>query len=110
MSRNLLTPQQEMTHDRFMKCFACNVGVELSADARVGFRDCCESCGADLHICRNCRFYDPAAYNECHESSAERVTDSERANRCDWFSPSSDVGGEARRSNAVADLDALFKK
>jgi hypothetical protein len=99
-----------MTHARQMKCFVCNVGVQLAADARVGFRDCCESCGADLHICKNCRFYDPAAYNECRESSAERVTDSERANRCDWFSPSDEAGGEKVTTAARADLDALFKK
>jgi hypothetical protein len=99
-----------MTHADLMKCFVCNVGVELAPDERVGFRDCCESCGADLHICKNCRFYDPTAYNECRESSAERVTDSERANRCDWFSASDEAGGEKARSSALSDLDALFKK
>jgi hypothetical protein len=93
-----------------MKCFVCNVGVELAADGRVGFRDCCEGCGADLHICKNCRFYDETAYNECSESSAERVTDSERANRCDWFSASEEAGGKKLGSNALDDLDGLFKK
>lgn len=93
-----------------MKCFVCNVGIELSAEGRVGFRECCESCGADLHICKNCRFYDPTAYNECSEPSAERVTDSERANRCDWFSPSDEEGGASVRADSFADLDALFKK
>jgi len=93
-----------------MKCFACNVGVDLAADGRVGFRDCCESCGADLHICKNCRFYDESAYNECSEPSAERVTDSERGNRCDWFSASGELGGEKTGSSTLADLDALFKK
>lgn len=93
-----------------MKCFVCNVGVELAPDARVGFQDCCDHCGADLHICRNCRFYDPAAYNECREPSAERVTDSERGNRCDWFEASDHAGGEDVRASALANLDALFKK
>ena len=93
-----------------MKCLGCNVGIELAAEARVGFRDCCDHCGADLHICKNCRFYDPSAYNECRESSAERVSDSERANRCDWFSPSDDEGGAGRRTDSLSDLDALFKK
>ena len=92
-----------------MKCFVCNVGVELASDARVGFRDCCDLSGADLHICRNCRFYDPAAYNECRESSAERVADSERSNRCDWFEASDKGGADDERTSALADLDALFK-
>ena len=93
-----------------MKCFVCNVGVELASDARVGFRDCCDHCGADLHICRNCRFYDPAAYNECRESSAERVADAESSNRCDWFEASDLGGADGKRTSALADLDALFKK
>lgn len=99
-----------MPHAGCMKCFGCNVGIELSAEGRVGFRDSCDHCGADLHICRNCRYYDPTAYNECRESSAERVTDSERANRCDWFSPSDEEGGASVPADSLADLDALFKK
>ena len=94
-----------------MKCFGCNVGIELTADGRVGFRESCDHCGADLHICKNCRFYDPSAYNECRESSAERVTDSERANRCDWFSPAaSGTERAAHPGKNLEALDALFKK
>jgi hypothetical protein len=93
-----------------VKCFVCNVGVELAADGRVGFRDACDRCGADLHICKNCRFYDPSAYNECREPGAERVTDPERVNRCDWFKASDETGGESKQAGALSDLDALFKK
>ena len=38
-------------------------------------------------MCLNCRFHDPNAYNECRESSAERVRERDRANRCEYFSP-----------------------
>ncbi len=95
-----------------MKCSACNTGVPLTANERVGFRDTCNSCHADLHTCRNCEFHDPSAYNDCRESSAERVTDSERGNHCDWFSACTDGGGAANqtRTNALSGLDALFKK
>ncbi|MCP5039410.1 MAG: hypothetical protein GY944_00185 [bacterium] len=93
-----------------MKCFVCNARAELTSDRRVGFRDSCDQCGADLHICSNCAFHDPAAYNDCRETSAERVTDSERANHCDWFSPSDEEGGESTRTDSLAGLDALFKK
>ena len=70
-----------------MNCFACGRAVEVTSGERVGFRDECERCGADLHVCRNCAHHDPAAYNECRESSTERVDDRERANRCEWFRP-----------------------
>ena len=95
-----------------MKCSVCNTRVALAANEKVGFRDTCTGCHSDLHTCRNCQFYDPNAYNECRESSAERVADSERINHCDWFQPCDEEGGAANvvRSSALTDLDALFKK
>lgn len=95
-----------------MRCFACDTEVPLAASERIGFRDTCEQCDADLHACRNCAHHDPSAYNECRESSAERVRDRDRANRCDYFTPGEGGGGtvEAARQGAKGDLDALFKK
>jgi hypothetical protein len=94
-----------------VRCFACDTTVELGSGERVGFRDTCPRCGRDLHVCRNCAHHDPSAYNECRESSAERVGDRERANRCDYFAPR-EGGAGARRDDpaqARARLDSLFK-
>lgn len=94
-----------------MQCHACGRAVELASGERVGFRDECPGCGADLHVCRNCRHHDPGAANECREPNAEVVRDRERANRCEYFAPAS--GGGARspgRDDARAAIDALFKK
>ena len=95
-----------------MRCFACDEPQEIAAGERIGFRDACPKCGADLHVCRNCAHHDPAAYNECREPNSERVSDRDRANRCDYFSPGEGGGGavEAARSRALSDLDRLFKK
>ncbi len=85
----------------------------LAAGERVGFRDTCASCDADLHSCHNCAHHDPAAYNECRESSAERVSVRDRANRCDYFAPAERRGdGRAGREKQAARsaLDDLFKK
>jgi hypothetical protein len=96
---------------RAVRCAACNSEVPLAAGERVGLRDECGRCGADLHSCRNCAFHDPAAYNECHEPNAERLLDRERANRCEYFRPSDRAGGgEGARAKALSDLDRLFKK
>jgi len=94
-----------------MRCFACDAPVVLASGERVAFRDTCTRCGRDLHVCRNCAHHDPSAYNECRESSAERVGERERANRCDYFAPAADAEGGRRgaASSARADLDALFK-
>lgn len=96
-----------------MGCFACGATIELASGERVGFRDACARCGADLHACRNCAHYDAGAYNECREPQAERVADRERANRCDWFAPAagpSDGRAADPRTGARAALDALFRK
>jgi hypothetical protein len=93
-----------------MRCFQCDADHPLATGERVGFRDECASCGSDLHVCRNCAHHDPHAYNECRESSAERVGDRERANRCDYFQPGPGRGGNTGSGAAFDDLEALFKK
>ncbi len=91
-------------------CFRCR--KEITLDSPPGRRDTCPFCRADLHCCRNCAFYDPAAYNECREPQAERVVEKERSTFCDYFrfrdaaaSPAGTKSGSARDK-----LDTLFKK
>ncbi len=95
-----------------MDCFSCNAAVELAAGERIGFRDACEKCNSDLHVCLNCIHYDSNAYNQCREPNAEWVSDRERANRCDYFAygdrPRDSAGAEPARARAA--LDELFKK
>lgn len=95
-----------------MRCAACNAELSVAPGDRVGFREECDHCGADLHICRNCTHHDPSAYNECREPNSERVSDRDRANRCDYFSPSDGAGGGTGTggTDALSALDALFSK
>jgi hypothetical protein len=94
-----------------MHCGACGTAIELGSGERVGFRDVCARCNGDLHACRNCAHHDPGAYNECREPSAERVSDRERANRCEWFAPRTGeaTGRRDPKAGAQDALDALFK-
>lgn len=90
-------------------CHSCKQELEL--EEKVGRQDTCPQCQAYLHCCLNCRFYDPTAYNECREPSAERVVDKEQGNFCDYFEPgptvrkSSDQATDAKKA-----LEDLFKK
>ena len=97
-----------------MHCFACGESIALASGERVAFRDSCPRCATDLHICRNCSYYDPGAYNACRESNAEWVADRERANRCDYFSPGRGApdasGGGTELERAHAALKSLFGK
>lgn len=94
-----------------MLCHACQTEIPLAAGESIGFRDACDRCRADLHVCLNCTHHDVSAYNECREPNAERVLDSDRANRCDYFRPGAAArGDEDRHDEALSKLENLFKK
>ena len=93
-----------------MNCVFCS--HEIVVEDRVFRTESCPHCHRDLHCCLQCRFYDPSAHHECRESSAEFVSDKERANFCDYFvfdlQMKTNIQKEAEEARAK--LDALFKK
>jgi hypothetical protein len=90
-------------------CFSCK--KSNSFQDKVGFRDECMHCRADLHACKNCEFYDAKAYNECRETSADVVREKERANYCDFFSPRKEnFSVDDQKAKLKAAAEALFKK
>jgi hypothetical protein len=47
--------------------------------------EACSKCGADLHVCRMCKFYDTRVNNSCQEPIADYVSDKARANFCGYL-------------------------
>ncbi len=90
------------------QCAHCGKGIEVGA--RTGRTETCPFCRADLHCCRNCRFYDPRLSKQCQEPGAELVREKTKANHCDFFTfaESSDAK-ESMNENTRRELDALFK-
>jgi predicted RNA-binding Zn-ribbon protein involved in translation (DUF1610 family) len=65
-------------------CHFCGTAIE---NPREVFRSSyCPSCGKDLKICLNCRFYSPGSHWDCSESIDEMVRDKDRSNFCTFFS------------------------
>lgn len=92
-----------------LKCYHC--GTSLSYPERVGLREECPNCRNDVHVCRNCKFYDPKVYNECQETQAEVVQEKTRANRCEYFQASDrSGGGGSKKEDLLKAAEALFKK
>ncbi len=90
-------------------CHRC--GKEVALEGKIGRSETCSSCGADLHVCLNCLFYSPGAYNDCRESQAERVVEKGRRNFCDFFRFAEGRSREAsRKETSRSRLDDLFKK
>jgi hypothetical protein len=92
-----------------LKCFHC--GAEITYTDRIGIREECPNCRNDVHVCKNCKFYDPKVYNECTEPQAEVIREKERANVCDYFQPGGGDGGKNKtKEDLMRAAEALFKK
>ncbi|MEN0059049.1 MAG: hypothetical protein AAGB31_09455 [Bdellovibrio sp.] len=90
-------------------CFNCS--HEMNFVGTIGRREECPQCRSDVHVCKNCEHYDPKAYNECREPSAEVVREKDRANFCDYFSVRKGGQGGVDKAAALrAAAEALFKK
>jgi hypothetical protein len=70
----------------------------------------CPSCGKDLKICRNCRFYSVGAHWDCLETIPEPVADKDRSNFCDYFQFRAEGGAVSptEQKKAKEDFKNLF--
>ena len=92
-----------------MHCAFC--GHEFEIGSKVMRKDECPHCSRDLRCCRQCKFYDHHAYNDCKEVMADRIIDKERSNSCEYFVPrGSSLQMSNRDGDAKEALEALFKK
>jgi len=90
-------------------CWKCGASLEQLPLPLRRLEEC-GACGAELHACRLCEFYDPAVAKSCREPVAEEVKDKTRANFCDYFRPKARAwlaqGGPS--DAARAQLESLF--
>lgn len=98
-----------------MVCHNC--GREIKVIGKFARTDECPHCNADIHCCKNCRFFDPGKNNQCSEPAAEYVRDKLKANFCDYFEPNNRIPLTTRGGAQTVDrddvrkaFDKLFKK
>lgn len=91
-------------------CALCS--KEVTIDKFFSRKSTCPLCGADLHICLNCTFYEETAHNKCREPKAEFQRTREKANFCDYFRYSDASGSSSGRDKeeALKKLNDLFRK
>lgn len=73
-------------------CWKC--GKSIDATETIYRDSLCPECGADLHCCRNCKYYAPGSPYDCRETVQELVADKEEANFCESFSPKAGSAAE----------------
>lgn len=72
-------------------------------------REECAKCSADQHVCKMCDSYNNLG--RCEEDRAEHISDTERANFCDYFKPTQNAfssAGQDKSAQAKAKLAELF--
>jgi hypothetical protein len=97
------------------KCNKCS-NVRHNLD-ELTFDDVCGQCGADLHTCGNCRFFDTTTLWECRENITARVVGKQVKNECPSFAQKivRDLAADKVRQPQTPDdarkaFDALFGK
>lgn len=97
------------------KCNAC--GQIRHSLGEFTSEEACGKCGADLHTCGNCRFFDTTTLWECRENIPARVASKHARNECAFFSPKivRDLAADKGRAPQTPDdarkaFDALFNK
>jgi hypothetical protein len=110
------------------RCFNCSSTLPGSTD----FSANCPKCGAELHCCKQCAYFEPSTRFQCRKPIPERIALKDKANQCELFSPRVTVARDVRppvvgapvvkngsalsepapksASDARAAFDSLFKK
>jgi len=92
-------------------CHNCRKSIEI--DTKIGRRDICPTCHADLHSCLNCAFHKVSAPKQCLEPLAEMIKDKSKGNFCDYFlfaESRVSIPTDTEAEKARKALDDLFKK
>lgn len=90
-------------------CWKCGADLK-DLPQPLGRRAECPACGAELHVCRQCRHYDTAKAKQCRELAADEVRDKTRANFCEWFQARAGASSASIKpaGGGQAALDGLF--
>jgi len=75
----------ETSYRRTIRCVECSATVNFIDELKI--TDTCKNCDADLHTCRNCKFFDPGAPNECMKPVTQRIESKNTRNVCELFQP-----------------------
>ena len=90
-------------------CHAC--GFQFDDGMKVFRSSECPSCGRDIKVCLNCKFYSPGSNMDCREDISEAVIDKDKANFCDYFKLGDGTSGgtvQKKADKARSEFDSLF--
>ena len=92
-----------------MHCWNCGIVLDRTYQEKISFRYACDSCHADLHCCKNCKFYSVGRPNDCMIPGTDFVADRSKNNLCEEFSASGTFRSDTSKEDAKKRFDDLFK-
>ncbi len=98
-----------MSEESKVKCHACKKELDLDVNTKISLSEECDYCYADLYVCKMCEFYDPKVYNECRETSADRIVEKAKKNFCGYFKLVGSQSEEEIKKGLLNDANSLFK-
>jgi len=108
ISRDAPRPVNMPGFREVVRCAQC--GASIADD--VGFESRCPRCGAELHSCAQCTYFDPGVRFECMQPVPARVSPKNAKNACTLYAPRTTVERETttpRADDARKAFDDLFK-
>lgn len=70
-------------HVTASRCYSCSVTLGEGTD----FLAPCPKCGAELHCCKQCQYFEPSAHFQCAKPVPERIAYKDKRNDCALFAP-----------------------
>ena len=64
------------------RCYSCAVALPSGVD----FKGACPKCGAALHCCKQCTFFEPSTRFQCTKPIPARIPYKDHVNECELFS------------------------
>ncbi len=97
--------------DEVFRCKACGE----KSDIEFGVTAACRKCGAALHSCQQCRYFDGAARFQCLKEIPAPIASKTKFNECALYAPSVTLDLRGRSAQPSPDgarsaFDALFRK
>jgi hypothetical protein len=86
-------------------CWKCNKTL-IDLPRKINFRAECPHCGADVHVCKNCRYYAPGKPNDCAVPGTEFIKDREAMNFCEEFAIKTE---SEKKPPSKTNFNSLFK-
>ncbi len=80
------------------RCYNCATTLPPGID----FRGNCPKCGAALHCCKQCSYFEPSTRFQCMKPIPARIAVKDQANECDLFKPRVTVARDAAVPPAIA--------